>query len=284
MHEYSPGEVRERQREAAESLGLAPFFADTLDDGSRGPELAVIPPGVFEMGSPADEFGHRPDEAPVHYVAIERVYAIGRYTITAEEFERFRRDTEWYLDPDLVHSRERQPMINIRYGDAELYAAWLSRRTGQRYRLPSEAEWEYAARAGTRGPFHYGETASCAEVHFNSAFPYEEARQGRRWFLPRRLPSSSTEPVGAKPANAWGLHDMHGNVWEFTASPWTDSHHHSRRDGGIEPGVGDPQRIVVKGGSWFDAAIYARSAARRPRLRDEMDVNLGLRLVRELTG
>jgi formylglycine-generating enzyme required for sulfatase activity len=125
---------------------------------------------------------------------------------------------------------------------------------------------------------------SCREIHFNAAFPYEEARQRRRWFLPRCLPLPSTLPVGDKPPNTWGLHEVHGNVWEFTASPWTESHHNARRDGGIDPGEGDPVRIVVKGGSWFDAAIYARSASRRPRLRDEMDVNLGLRLVRELGG
>jgi formylglycine-generating enzyme required for sulfatase activity len=283
MSERSSEQVVALQHATAAEFGVAPYFRDRLDDGSEGPELAVIPPGLFEMGSTPEEFGHGREEGPVHYVAIEQTFAIGRYAITAEEFERFRLETEWYLNPDLIWAEERAPVINIRVSDAELYAAWLSRRTGQTYRLPSEAEWEYAARAGTATPFHFGESVSCREVNFNPAFPYEEAKAKRRWFLPRCLPMASALPVGSKPPNLWGLHEVHGNVWEFTSSPWTRSHANARRDGGITPD-GDGMRVVVKGGSWFDPAVLARSAARRPRLRDELDVNLGLRLVREIVA
>jgi formylglycine-generating enzyme required for sulfatase activity len=116
---------------------------------------------------------------------------------------------------------------------------------------------------------------SCREVHFNATLPYEEARQKRRFFLPRCVPLNRALPVGGRPGNTWGLHDMHGNMWEFTRTQWHDSHAAEQRDT-------KAKRIVVKGGSWFDAAVFARSAARRPRLRDELDVNLSFRVLREL--
>ncbi len=279
--ELEPEARRALQREAARRAGLEVVFRDSLSGARRGPEMVVIPPGMFEMGSTAGEFGHRPEEAPQHYVTLRQGFAIGRYTVTAEEFARFQADTGWRPRSDLVWSRGRKPVINIRIADAKAYAAWLSGQTGRLYRLPTEAEWEYAARAGTRTPFHYGHSISCREAHFNPSFPYEEARQGRRWFLPRCAPVNSAFEVGGKPPNAWGLYDMHGNVWEFTQDPWTSSHFNARRDGKVES-TAHGDWIVVKGGSYFDPAVLARSAARRPRLRDELDVNLGLRLVREL--
>ncbi len=282
VHDLDEATLRELQQQAAARHRLPVHFRDRFLDGSgEGPELAVIPAGSFEMGSDAREFGHRPEEAPRHYVCLRHDFALGRHVITAEQFERFRAETGWYLRPDLIWARGDYPVINIRIGDAERYAAWLSEKTGQRYRLPTEAEWEYACRAGSLAPFAFGDNVSCREVHFNAAFPYVEAREKRRWFLPRCSPLMKALPVGSLPPNLWGLHEMHGNVQEFTSSPWIAHHAHANRDG--TPGAaGDPKRIVVKGGSWFDPAVLARSAARLPRLRDELDVNLGFRLLREL--
>jgi formylglycine-generating enzyme required for sulfatase activity len=263
------------QWDTAERLGLQVAFHDPLRDGGRGPQMLVIPAGGFALGSPPGEFGHRPEEGPLHYRHITRPFALGRCTITAEEFARFARDSGWRWRSDLIVAEGEHPVMNIRIGDAEGYCRWLSAQTGHRYRLPSEAEWEYACRAGTSTPFHYGESVSCREVHFNATLPYDEARQRRRFFLPRCVPLNSTLPVGGRPANAWGLHDMHGNVWEFTATDWHATHR-------PEQHYGRSKWVVVKGGSWFDAAVFARSASRRPRLRDELDVNLGLRVVREL--
>lgn len=273
-------ELTEQQRmqlqwDTAAALGLSVAFHDTLADGSDGPQLMVIPAGGFEMGSAPDEFGHRPEEAPVHYRHIDRPFALGRCTITADEFDRYAQATGWRWRGDLIVAKGRLPVMNIRTPDAERYCRWLSEQTGHRYRLPSEVEWEYACRAGTTSAFHYGDSVTCREVHFNATLPYEEARQKRRFFLPRCFPLNSALPVGDRPANSWGLHDMHGNMWEFTSTPWHDRH-------GITSVSGRNKRIVVKGGSWFDAAVFARSAARRPRLRDELDVNLGLRVLREL--
>ncbi|HPE61521.1 MAG: formylglycine-generating enzyme family protein [Thiothrix sp.] len=276
-------QVRQLQAEAAAAARLPVRFRDPLTSGTEGPELAIIPPGRFEMGSIPGEFGHQPLEAPRHTCIIQQAFAIGVYPVLAEEFERFRLDTEWFLRPELIWHKERYPVINIRMEDVTLYLEWLSEQSGQRYRLPSEAEWEYAARAGTTTPFYQGEEVSCREVHFNPLFPYpqREPATRRRWYLPRCIPSIKASEAGLRAPNAWGLHDMHGNVWEFTNSHWTRSHLNANRDGSPPEGA-DPYWYVTKGGSWFDPAVLARSAARKKRFLDEMDTNLGFRVVREL--
>ena len=273
--------VKQLQIQTAQEIGSQPFFHDKLKSGEAGPEMAVIPAGQYEMGSTVDEFGHSREEYPQHYSHIVKPFAIGRYTITADDFEKFRQDTEWYLRPDLIWSKGKEPVINIRMSDAYLYLEWLSDQTGQKYRLPTESEWEYAARAGTTTAFHFGDEVTCKEVHFHSLFPYNEAKQNKRWFLPRCSPMATVIEVGSKPANAWGLHEVHGNVWEFTDTPWQDSHLNTNRDGTSNSSLMS-RWIVTKGGSWFDAATHARSAARKKRLFDEMDTNLGFRIVREL--
>lgn len=262
------------QWDTASAHCLSVAFHDTLADGSPGPQLMVIPAGGFEMGSPPDEFGHRPEEGPVRYSHVTRPFALGRCTITADEFKLFEAATGWRWRSDLIVAKGDLPVMNIRTPEAEAYCRWLSEQTGHRYRLPTETEWEYACRAGTTTAFHFGDSVTCREVHFNATLPYEEARQKKRFFLPRCVPLNSALPVGGRPANTWGLHDMHGNMWEFTCTPWDPAQRN------LGPG-GRNKRMVVKGGSWFDAAVFARSAARRPRLRDELDVNLGLRVLRE---
>ena len=280
--ELKTSEVARLQQEAADALGLPVYFSDALNSGGYGPELAVIPAGQYEMGSNDNEFGHAREEYPQHYTHIKTPFAIGRYTITADDFERFRQETEWFLRPDLIWASGKEPVINIRMADAMLYLKWLSEQTGETYRLPTESEWEYAARAGTTTAFHFGDEVTCKDVHFHSLFPYNEAKQNKRWFLPRCSPMKQALEVGSKPPNAWGLYEVHGNVWEFTSTPWRDSHLGSNRDGS-NPSEFISNSIVTKGGSWFDAAIHARSAARKKRLYDEMDTNLGLRVVREIT-
>ncbi len=269
------------QEEVAGRIGRQKFFSDRLASGNEGPALAVVPPGMFEMGSPEDEPGHRPEEAPQHYVRIRRAFSIGRYPVTAAQFADFTQVTGWQWRSDLLQARGDYPVINIQLADAVAYTDWLSAQTGKRYRLPTEAEWEYAARAGSLAPFAFGENVSCREVHFNAAFPYQEEKSLLRKLLPRCMPYTRALMVGSLKPNLWGLYDMHGNVWELTSSPWTDSHIDAPRDGGSRP-VASSDWIVTKGGSWFDPAARARSASRFPRMRNEVDVNLGFRVVREL--
>jgi formylglycine-generating enzyme required for sulfatase activity len=179
--------------------------------------------------------------------------------------------------PDhLLRAEGRQPAININRGDAQAYLDWLSARTGQRYRLPREAEWEYAARAGSRSRYCFGDSLGYVEANTGSFQLSGRGVQGWRRFLPFCAPMNQAVDVGLYPANLWGLHDMHGNVWEFTADPWVgpvDALHRPTRSG---------QWFVTKGGSWFESAWQARSAARKPRMWDELDINLGFRVLREI--
>jgi formylglycine-generating enzyme required for sulfatase activity len=270
------------QQSAAEQAGIPISFSDDMPAaGAKAPEMALIPPGLYEMGSHVREFGSSAEEWPLHTVSISYAFAMSRYTVTAEEFVMYQQASGFRFRRDLITTQGRRPVINIRREEAQDYANWLSEQTGHRYRLPTEAEWEYACRAGSCTPFSFGESVSCKEVNFNPAFPYEEARQKRKWYLPRCMPVTLPMDVGLHRANLWGLYDMHGNVWEFTLSPWSDGHTGQPRDGSSD-NRRKVKRFVVKGGSYFDAAVKARSAARMPRVWDELDVNLGIRLLREI--
>ena len=281
LDELGCQDILKQQQDYAAQQGLPVSFHDLLATGQPGPRLVVIPPGRFEMGSNDREFGHKREEYPQHLVSLHQGFAMGCYPLMAEEFALFQQDTEWRRRPELIWLEGRYPVVNVRMEDIKVYLEWLSAQTGERYRLPTEPEWEYAARAGTSTPFSFGQTVSCKEVNFNPAFPYQERLEKRRWYLPRCLPSLQASEVGLKAANTWGLYDMHGNVWEFTSSHWSSSHLGANRDGSPNHGA-DPWWYVTKGGSWFDSASDARSAARKKRYIDELDINLGFRVVREL--
>ena len=259
---------------SAKALGLQVHFHDRLANGAPGPELFVIPTGQLEFGSSSREFGHSRMEEPRQLVNIDKPFALGRFTITAQEWACFQAASGWQFRSDLLFSNGLHPVMNIRHSDAEAYCLWLGAQTGETYRLPTEEEWEYACRAGSTTPFHFGESVSCKEVHFDSTLPYEEQKQKKRFFLPKCIPVTRSLPVGSMAANLWGLHEMHGNVWEMTSTPWRASHRYTDQ--------ADSSAIVTKGGSWFDAAVLARSASRMRRLKDELDVNLGFRVLREL--
>ncbi len=276
VHDLTPAQLRRLQAEAAQTFGLAPHFRDPLNSGGQGPELAVIPAGRFVMGCAADD--RRFGELERREAEVWRPFAIGRYTITAEEYARYARAAGLLWPDHLIQSEGRQPVINITSLDAQGYLDWLSSETGQRYRLPSEQEWEYAARAGSQTDYCFGERLGCGEANTASLVGVSRARGWRSW-LPFCVPLHRVCEVGTYPANVWGLYEVHGNVWEFTADAW---------QGPLDPehgAVGDPGRwIVTKGGSWFEGVLDARFAARRPRMRTERDTNLGLRVVRELSA
>jgi len=270
------------QQEAARKAGVPVTFRDRSREDVTVPELQVIPAGEFEMGSDASEYGHEKRESPRRYVLIERPFALGRHAVTRAEFAAFQQATGWRPRPELLWPKsDRQPVFNLRRSDAEAYLEWLRDVTGKRYRLPTEAEWEFAARAGTRTAFAFGDSVGCRDVHFNSLFPYDERRERRKWYIPLCIPTPRPLDVGSFPPNLWGLHDMHGNVQEFTSSPWRDSHVDLPRDG-VYRRSDEEEWVVVKGGSWFDPAVACRSAARKRRHITEMDTNLGFRVLRAL--
>jgi formylglycine-generating enzyme required for sulfatase activity len=275
VHDLSPVALRELQAEAARAHGIEVRFSEPLRDGGVGPELVVVPPGQFDQGAAADET--RPGELPRRRVRIERPYAIGRYAVTADEFERHARGVGLVWADHLLRAEGRQPVINVSALEVADYLDWLSAQTGRRYRLPSEAEWEYAARAGSATAYCFGDRLSCGEANIGALMAGRQSAAGWRGWLPFCVPLHRVCEVGSYPANVWGLHEVHGNVWELTADRW---------QGPVDPANPGAGRNldwrVSKGGSWFEGVRDASFAARRPRLDNELDTNLGFRVLREL--
>ena len=272
------GELIALQVNAAHVLGLPDtHFQDTLADGSASPVLAVIPAGAFEYGAAPQEAAPAQDR-PRRTALIERSFAIGVHPVTTEAFEIYARATGWRPRAELVWLSGRKPVINVRQTEAREYCAWLSRETGHRYRLPTELEWEYACRAGAPSAYPQGDRITPADALYNASQGFDAMRPKRPRLLTRCFVRCGAMEVGKLRPNRWGLHDMSGNVWEFTASPWTRDHASQPE----RPLPGRPQAVVTKGGSWFDGPEDCRAAARRRRLENELDLNLGFRVVREV--
>nr|VFK64145.1 MAG: Formylglycine-generating enzyme, required for sulfatase activity, contains SUMF1/FGE domain [Candidatus Kentron sp. UNK]VFK69429.1 MAG: Formylglycine-generating enzyme, required for sulfatase activity, contains SUMF1/FGE domain [Candidatus Kentron sp. UNK] len=256
---------------------LAPFtrFRDTLQDGSAGPEMMVLPAGEFMMGS-EDEPERRFDEGPRHQVRFDASFALGITQITFDDYDRFARATGRRLPNDWNWGRGRRPVIDVSWWDATAYAEWLSEETGEKYRLPSEAEWEYGARAGTTTPFSTGKCIDTSQANYNGNHGYAncEAKAGAY--------RGNTVPAGSLPANPWGLHEMRGNVWEWTADCWHGSYRGAPEHGGAwdEEDDGNCSLRVVRGGSWNGRPRNLRSAFRDRRSAEEANYFIGFRLAR----
>jgi formylglycine-generating enzyme required for sulfatase activity len=230
---------------------------DRLQDGTQGPEMVFIRGGTFTMGSPANAARRRSDERQ-HRVSIGDVW-IGRYEVTFDEYDRFARATGRDLPDDQGWGRGRRPVINVNWHDATAYAEWLSQQTGQRYRLPTEAEWEYAARAGTTTARFWGNDpdAACqfANVHDETAERVNGDFRRESHGCDDRHPQ--TAPVGSFAPNAWGLYDMMGNVYEWTCSAFDADY------GGAEQRCDrSGENRAIRGGSWFNGPDGVRSAYR----------------------
>jgi formylglycine-generating enzyme required for sulfatase activity len=230
--------------------------------------MVVIPAGSFWMGSAEAEPGRDEDEEPRHQVEIRHPFAVGRTPVTFAEYDHFAASTKREKPFDERWGRGNRPVIRVSWEDAVAYAQWLSDQTGKRYRLPSEAEWEYAARAGTETPWSFGNAAS----DLGAVAWYSENSDGQ------------THPVGEKEVNPWGLHDVHGNVWEWVQDCWHDSYDGAPTDGsawGAEA-RGDCGRRVVRGGSWGYDPVGLRSAGRNWVGADIRYNDLGFRLAQDL--
>ena len=253
---------------------------ETFRDCAECPEMVVIPAGSFTMGSPASEEGREDDEGPRHRVTIPRAFALGKYEVTRAEFAAFVRDTghkargcwvfdgkEWkdddskdWRDPNFSQS-ERDPVVCVNWDDAKKYLRWLSRKTGQDYRLPSESEWEYAARAGTTMERYWGESPDRACDNANVADRTAKQRYSKWDVHDCRDGYVNTAPAGSFRANRFGLHDMLGNVWEWVEDCWNDSYS-GAPSGGRAWTTGECSRRVLRGGSWFDGPRDLRAAYR----------------------
>jgi len=221
-------------------------FQDRLQDGSLGPKMVVIPAGAFMMGSPEGEPKRDSDEGPQHRVRILKSFALGVTEVTFAEYDRFvlaTGATGRKLPSDRGWGRGQRPVINVSWQDATEYAAWLAKQTGEAYRLPTESEWEYAARAGTTTPFSTGGCIHTDQANYDGNYDY--AGCGAKTGVCRR----KTVPAGSLPANPWGLHEMHGNVREWTVDCWHGSYQGAPNHGGAWGKENDAHLIeaILKG-------------------------------------
>ncbi|QOL49157.1 SUMF1/EgtB/PvdO family nonheme iron enzyme [Massilia litorea] len=261
-----------------------------LEGEGEGPELVVLRAGRFQMGSPEHErriamaCGAQKNwlarETPQHWVGIARPFAIGRYPVTVGEWRAFVEATGWQPDGEVdwaapgFAQTDAHPVVGVTWGDAQRYLAWLSERTGRRYRLPSEAEWEYACRAGTRTAFSFGDAIDTSLANYDGNFTWNGGARGEY----RR----GTTPVTLFAPNPWGLHDMHGNVWEWVQDVMHDSYEGAPLDGSAWETGGERARRILRGGSWLYNPRYLRSALRNGFSAVMANDIVGFRVVREL--
>ncbi len=229
---------------------------DRLKDGGVGPMLVFIPPGRFQMG---DSGGRGfANEKPVHQQQISDAFFIGRYEVTFEDFDRFTDAVQRQRVSDEGWGRGNRPVINITWQDAQAYVNWLSQQTGRRYRLPSESEWEFAARAGTSTDYWWGNNAGDNRANCKDCGSSGGGKQ--------------TLPVGSFAANPYGLFDTAGNVYEWTRDPYTPNH--------LDRAAVDDSKRVVRGGSWFDGTRFSRASMRVNFAPPFKSFFLGVRVVR----
>ena len=229
------------------------------------PEMVVIPTGSFRMGCVSGK-NCRSNEDPVHEVRIAS-FEMSKYEVTFEEYDAFTDATGRERANDWGWGRGRRPVINVSLRDAVAYTRWLSSQTGKRYRLPSEAEWEYAARAGTETQYSWGNG-----LGFNLA---NCEVCGSQW------DGEKTAPVGSFEANGWGLYDMHGNVQEWVMDCLNESYKGAPTDGSAWTSGGCYERIA-RGGAWNFGPMFMRSAFRNGFSIDVDWSWLGFRVVRDL--
>ena len=237
-------------------------------------EMVWVPDGSFLMGSPETELKRSKDESPQHLVHLNSFF-ISKYPIT---------QTQWYavsllpligrpLNPDPSSFKdENRPVENVSWEDCQEFCLRLSAQTGRSYSLPSEAQWEYACRARTSTPFHYGETIITEVANYNGLFRYGNGPKGANL--------NQTTPVGSYGiANVFGLYEMHGNVWEWCADAWHDNYIGAPTDGSKWEADAVDSRRVMRGGSWYSQSNLCRSAARAGSWPNGNNDFLGFRIV-----
>jgi len=241
-------------------------------DCDQCPEMVVVPAGEFLMGSPEDEPERSKDEGPRHKVTIARPFAVGKVEVTFAEWDACVAGggCNGYEPKDKGWGRGRRPVIYVSWDDAKAYVAWLTKVTGKPYRLLTEAEWEYAARAGTTTPFSTGQTITTDQANFYGPYTYNSSAMGQS--------RGGTMEVGAFPANRFGLHDMHGNVREWVEDCYVETYDKTPQDGTAY--TDNCSLRVLRGGSWGYFPGDLRSAKRLRSTPDFGVYNSGFRVAR----
>ena len=246
---------------------------DIFRECAECPEMVVVPAGSFTMGSPESELGRDGNESPQHTVTFANPFAVGRFVVTFDEWDACAKDHGCRTDlDDQRWGRGRRPVINVSWNDAKVYVAWLSKKTGQPYRLLSEAEYEYATRAGTQTAFPWGDRDLPGKANCRLC----------------KTPWSPVEtaPVGSFAANTFGLYDMVGNVWHWVEDCYHRNYHHSPDDGSAwtsPVGAACDLQRSIRGGSWKSLQpAQLRSAIRFSQGIDKREKDQGFRVARTL--
>ena len=287
----SKSRARSAQRDWADYLGT-----EVVTTNSVGMKMVLIPPGEFMMGSPDDEKDRHVAEGPLHSVQIGRPFLLGRYEVTQAQFEELMGFNPSHFNEVEGENMARFPVENITWFDAAEYCNRLSKKEGRQpyyrlwnvqkngdvitkaevallrtngYRLPTEAEWEYACRAGTTSPFSWGRTANGRKANMDGSDPYGTEKTGP--FLRR------TSRVGTYRPNNWDLYDMHGNVWEW-CQDWHGEKFYSDSPSIAPEGLDRGEFRVIRGGCWGTVPRYCRSAYRNRNKPGFRNYNLGFRV------
>jgi formylglycine-generating enzyme required for sulfatase activity len=287
----------------AEESVLNPM--DVFRECDNCPEMVVVPAGSFIMGSPTSDPRHANNEGPQHRVTISHAFAAGKFTVTVDQFSDFVEESGydigtkcWTFEDGNWEERSGRsfrspgfsqtglhPAVCLNWNDAKAYVAWLSKKTGKPYRLLTEAEWEYAARAGTSTQYFFGDNANDMCRYGNGADQNakREIAGASDWtFLACNDEHAHTAAVGSFLANAFGLYDVHGNAWQWLEDCWHDNYDGAPSDGSAWTS-GDCSRRVVRGGSWSNGPRLLRAAIHHWNSADGRDHLDGFRLGRTLT-
>lgn len=285
-------------------------FTDAMQDGGRGPQMIVVPHGAFRMGAGDNEPGASDNERPAHYVRFARGFAMSIAEVTVGEFRQFvesanarpratrrghsivydersgnfarRSGVDWQSDYNGARAAPNSPVMHVSVRDAEAYAKWLSEQTGRHYRLPTEAEFEYALRAGSQGRYPWGDAGTPPAGSGNFTGGNDVSPSGRHWsnaFVGYGDGFWGPAPSASFRANAWGLYDMGGNLSEWVADCWHASYRRAPADGAAWFNPGCRQR-VIRGGSWANSPQQTRAAWRLSQDSDTTSARIGFRLVR----
>jgi formylglycine-generating enzyme required for sulfatase activity len=233
------------------------------------PEMIVIRAGGFTMGSPTTEQGRFDNEGPQHRVTIAKPFAVSKFDVTFADWDACVSVGGCPKAADSGFGRDTKPVINVSWDDAQTYVAWLSKMTGQSYRLLAEAEWEYAARAGTTTAYYWGDDIGKGNANCTGC--------GSQW------DAEQTSPVGSFAANQFGLYDMAGNVFQWVQDCYHDNYDDGAPADGSAWTSGDCSGRVVRGGSWIYPPRNLRSAFRYGNSSDVRYYDLGIRVGRTLT-
>jgi formylglycine-generating enzyme required for sulfatase activity len=251
----------EQEKAKAATLG------DVFKECANCPVMIVITTGKFIMGSPESESDRNASEGPQHEVTIAKPFAVSKFEVTFAEWDACVAAAACPLVTD-SWGRGDMPVINVGWGDAKQYVTWLSQLIGKEYRLLTEAEWEYAARAGANTRYSWGDDPRTGHANCNGC--------GSQWDM------RQTAPVGSLRPNALGLYDMHGNVWEWVEDSWHENYDGAPTDGSAWLLGGDPSYRVARGGSWRNESELVRAAVRVRRNVSVRFDTVGFRVARTL--